>query len=303
MELRELRSFLAVVRAGSVTRAAEELHITQPALSRQIAGLERDLGCTLLDRGRHGAIPTEEGLLLVRRAEALVELAGKTEEELRSSGGALEGTISICCGQTSALDEIARIVAAFRDDHPQVHAALVVATAGTSLERLMEGRADFAVLLEPFEPAELDFVRLRTPERWVAAMRPDDPLAGQQWVTATDLAAGSLILPRRAGTQSVLANWFGRRFARLDVVGTANLNVAGDALVRAGMGRSLQIALPHAADELVRVPLDPPLVTGSALVWPKGKAMPRAAIAFAEFAQELLAQDSEQELELEPREG
>ncbi|MBR1827919.1 MAG: LysR family transcriptional regulator, partial [Atopobiaceae bacterium] len=85
MELRELRSFLAVVRAGSVTHAAEELHITQPALSRQIAGLERELGCTLLERGRYGAVPTEEGMLLVRRAETLIELANKTEDELRAA--------------------------------------------------------------------------------------------------------------------------------------------------------------------------------------------------------------------------
>lgn len=288
MELRELRSFLAVARTGSVTRAAEELHITQPALSRQIAGLEHDLGCTLLDRGRHGANPTEEGLLLVRRAEVLLELASKTEDELRLSGGNLEGTISICCGQTAALDEISEVVASFRKEHPNVSVALVVTTAESSLRRLMEGRADLAVLLEPFDPAELAFVQLRTREQWVAVMRPDDPLASREAVTAADLSQGPLVLPHRAGPQSVLAGWFGGRFSRLDVTGTANLNVGGDALVRAGIGRSLQIVLPHAADELVRVPLDPPLTTGSALVWPKGKAMSRAASAFAEFAQNQL---------------
>lgn len=152
----------------------------------------------------------------------------------------------------------------------------------------MDGRADFAVLLEPFESADLDFVRLQTQERWVAAIRPDDPLAEKRAASATDLASTPLILPHRAESRSVLASWFGRHYAHLDVVGTANLNVAGDALVRAGMGRSLQIALPHAADELVRLPLDPPLVTGSALAWQRGKVMPRTSIAFAKFVQELV---------------
>lgn len=291
MELRELRSFLVVVRTRSVTRAAEELHITQPALSRQIAGLERDLGCTLLDRGRHGATPTEEGLLLARRAEAIIELAGKTEEELKLSRGNLEGAVSICCGQIAALDEVSEVMARFMEEHSHVSASLVVTTSEHSLRRLMEGRADCAVLLDPFDPADLDFVRLHTKEHWVAVMRPDDPLAAREAITAADLAEGPVVFPQRAGSQSVLASWFGRRFSRLKVAGTANLNVAGDALVRAGVGRSLQIALPHAVDNLVRLPLNPPLTTGSALVWPKGKVMSRAATAFAEFAQTRFSQN------------
>ncbi|MBP3893598.1 MAG: LysR family transcriptional regulator [Atopobiaceae bacterium] len=292
MELRELRSFLAVVRTGSVTRAADELHITQPALSRQIAGLERDLGCSLLDRGRHGAIPTEEGLLLARRAEALLELAGKTEEELRASEGRLEGTVSICCGQTAALDELAHLAAAFTERHPHIRISLVVTTSEASLRRLREGRADLAVLLDPFEPADLDFLRLGTQEQWVAVMRQDDPLSGKEAITARDLTKGALILPHRAGPQSVLASWFGRSFSRLEVAGTANLNVAADALVRAGIGRSLQVAMKHTVDDLTRVPLDPPLVTGSCLVWLRGKPMSRAAAAFVDYARIRLASDS-----------
>lgn len=288
MELRELRSYLAVVRTGSVTRAAEELHITQPALSRQIAGLERDLNCTLLERGRHGATPTDEGLLLARRAEALVELADKTEDELRASNSELEGSFAICCGQTAALDEVAQLVTAFRERHPRVRISLHVTTSEASLRRLRDGRTDFAVLLEPFDPAELDFAHLHTKERWVSVMRADDPLASRDVVSPADLAGGSVILPHRPGVQSILASWFGRRFSRLDVAGEANLNTAGDALVRHGLGRSLQIAPSQASGELVRVPLDPPLVTGSCLAWLKGKPMPRAAVSFADFAREHL---------------
>ncbi|MBR1828058.1 MAG: LysR family transcriptional regulator substrate-binding protein, partial [Atopobiaceae bacterium] len=247
-----------------------------------------ELGCTLLERGRHGAVPTEEGLLLIRRAEALIELANKTEDELRAASSMLEGSVAICCGQTAALDEMAALGAAFRREHPRVSISLLVTTAESSIRRLQDGRADLAVLLEPFDPAELDYVRLQTQERWVAVMGHDDPLAVHETVTAADLASGPVILPLREGAKSVLASWFGRRFSRLEVSGEANLSTAGDALVRFGMGRSLQIAPQQAQDDLVRVPFDPPLTTGSALAWPKGKTMARAAAAFVRFAQDHL---------------
>lgn len=122
-------------------------------------------------------------------------------------------------------------------------------------------------------------------------MTTDDPLASWEHVTAHDLTKGPLILPNRRGPQSILSSWFGRRFSKLNVAGTANLNEAADALVRAGMGRSLQVAPSHASDDLARIPLDPPLVTGSCLVWLKGKPMSRAAIAFADFAREQFAKE------------
>ena len=139
MDLRELRSFLAIVQAGSVTRAAEDLHITQPALSRQMDQLERELGCRLLERGRHGARPTEDGLLLQRRAEVLVELADKTEEDMRSSRERLEGSISISCGQIASLDEVTQLVATFRAEHPGVTLSLHITTSSASRRRLAEG--------------------------------------------------------------------------------------------------------------------------------------------------------------------
>lgn len=290
MELKELRSFLAVVRAGSVTRAADELHITQPALSRQIAALERELGCALLERGRHGATPTDDGVLLVRRAEELLELAEKTETELRSSASHLEGTVAISCGQIAALDELAALAAAFRSKHPHVSVSLHITTSEGSHRRLSEGLADFAVLLEPFEPSGLTYVGLRTRERWVAVLRADDPLAGCDALGPAQLAAGPVILPYRAGARSVLASWFGRRYARLAVAGDANLSCAGETLVRAGLGRSLQVESgdPTASD-VVHIPLDPAIDLGSALVWLEGKPMSRVAASFAEFVRAQLS--------------
>ena len=82
MEIRVLRYFLIVAQEGNITRAAETLHITQPTLSRQIAQLEEEVGAMLFDRSNRRLTLTSEGLLLRRRAEEILELVGKTEQEI-----------------------------------------------------------------------------------------------------------------------------------------------------------------------------------------------------------------------------
>lgn len=84
MDIRELRTFIAIAQAGNITRAAEELHISQPALSRQIIKMENELGCKLLERGGHGISLTNAGHLLLNRARELSDLLDKTETELKT---------------------------------------------------------------------------------------------------------------------------------------------------------------------------------------------------------------------------
>ena len=103
MELRVLEYFLALTREGSVSAAAEALHISQPTLSRQLMELERELGSTLFERGRHGVTLTEEGMLLRRRASEIVDLARITETEIMMSRGVVAGEIRIGCAETRAM--------------------------------------------------------------------------------------------------------------------------------------------------------------------------------------------------------
>ena len=103
MELRTLRSFLAVAREGNVTRAARSLHITQPALSRQLAELERELGCELLIRESRGVTLTDEGMLLRKRAEEIVLLADRAELEIRSPEADIQGDVWIGGGESRGM--------------------------------------------------------------------------------------------------------------------------------------------------------------------------------------------------------
>lgn len=98
MEIRTLRYFLTVVQEESITRAANVLHITQPTLSRQLTQMEDEMGVKLFDRGTRRITLTNEGLLLRRRAEEILELVDKTEKEMADQGETVEGTVSIGCG-------------------------------------------------------------------------------------------------------------------------------------------------------------------------------------------------------------
>lgn len=97
MELRVLRYFLTVAREQSFTRAAEQLHITQPTLSRQLASLEEELGTVLFDRGGHGVTLTEDGLLLKRRALEIIEMEDRIINDFKGNSEIIEGTVTIGC--------------------------------------------------------------------------------------------------------------------------------------------------------------------------------------------------------------
>ena len=109
MELRLLRYFLTVAKEQSFTKAAEQLHITQPTLSRQMAALEDELGITLFLRNGKRISLTDEGILLKRRALEILHLEEKTLEELKGKEDVVEGTITIGCGEFRALAHIAGI--------------------------------------------------------------------------------------------------------------------------------------------------------------------------------------------------
>lgn len=104
MDLRVLRYFLTVAKEQSFTKAAEQLNITQPTLSRQLAALEDELGVKLFDRGGHCSTLTNEGILLKRRALEVVDLEDKIISEFKGQNGKVEGRITIGCGEFMAIE-------------------------------------------------------------------------------------------------------------------------------------------------------------------------------------------------------
>ena len=124
MELRLLRYFLTVAKEQSFTKAAEQLHITQPTLSRQMAAFEEDLGITLFIRNGKKISLTDEGILLKRRALEILNLEERTLEELKGKEEVVEGTITIGCGEFAAVETLAEICKTYKEKYPLVQIVL-----------------------------------------------------------------------------------------------------------------------------------------------------------------------------------
>lgn len=145
MELRVLQYFLAVARAESITAAARDLHLTQPTLSRQLGELEKELGKPLFSRGSRKITLTEEGRLLRRRAEEILSMVGRTEQEIGQSH--IAGDIYIGTGETQGVRLLAKVAAQLQEDYPGVHFHLVSGDAQDVCEGLDRGLLDFGLLL------------------------------------------------------------------------------------------------------------------------------------------------------------
>ncbi len=285
MEIRVLRYFLTVAREESISRAAEALHLTQPTLSRQLAQLEEETGVRLFRRGARKIALTDEGMLLRRRAEEIVELAERTKAELPRRAGELEGTVTVGSGEVAGAGTLTRLCGSFRERHPKVIFDLYTAAADEVKERMERGLIDVGLLLEPVDLEKFAFIRLPARERFVALMRPDDPLAEKPFVTREDLAELPLILPRRLNVQSELASWFGDRFGTLNIAFTGNLPSNKLSVVHQGFGYAIVAEGPPGArdpDYVVSRPLKPELTAGTVLAWKRGQPFGRAAEAFIE---------------------
>lgn len=294
MELRVLRYFLAVAREENITKAAQFLHITQPTLSRQLRQLEEEFGVKLFRRSKHSIRLTEEGLLLRRRAQEVVELAEKTEREMMKRDEIISGEITMGCGETVNLQYIADCMAAFRSRYPEVHFSIYTGMADDVKERIERGLLDFGILIEPVDISRYDFIPLPAKDKWVALMNIDDPLAVKPFVTAADLQNRSLIVAGRESVNNMLRNWFGTMFAKKNVSVYMNLSAYNKTLlVRAGLGIALGLDLEYNHDTMYTCPLEPPIDNGSFLVWKKNQFSSAAIEAFIAYSRTYLAHIAE----------
>ena len=279
MELRLLRYFLTVAKEQSFTKAAEQLHITQPTLSRQMAALEDELGITLFLRNGKRTTLTDEGILLKRRALEILNLEEKTLKELKGNEDIVEGTITIGCGEFAAVETLARICKTYKEKYPLVQISLHTATADTVYEMMKKGLVDIALFLEPVDTEGLDYIRIADCDHWCVGMRPDDPLAEKELIKKEDLFGKPLILPERMNIQSELANWFGKDFSNLQIAFTSNLGTNAGVMAANGLGYPISIegaAKYWREDILVQRRISPEIMTSTVIAWRRNIPYSRA---------------------------
>ena len=287
MELRVLRYYLTVAREENITRAADMLHITQPTLSRQMAELEEELNTRLFERTNRKIVLTESGMLLRRRAEELISLADKVQQEFQSGGDELTGLISIGSGVTAAVSAcLPKLLQDYAQKYPQVRFELHTGTAAGIKDLLDKGLLDIGILMEPIEVEKYDFVRLPVKEVWGILMPADDPLAQKTAIAPGDLQDLPLIVSWRIREREAKA-WFGGDTEHLNVFCTYDLIDNAATLVehRLGYAFVIQGALKPAPGLTFR-PLAPEVSNTSVLVWKRYQPSHPAVQKFIELAQD-----------------
>lgn len=285
MEIRVLRYFLTVARTQNITHAAEILHITQPTLSRQLMQLEAELSVPLFIREKNKIALTEDGVLLRRRAEDIVNLADKTKKEFLHQEDILSGEIHIGGGETSSMHILGRLMKEFRDAHSLVQYQIYSGNSDDVKERLDNGLVDIGLLTEPIDIQKYNYIRLGPKEKWGVLMHKDSLLAKKEYITATDLVDKPLINVKRSMVQNEIASWFGEDYELLTVVATYNLIYNASIMVEEGLGYALCLEkLIHTSPEgfLCFKPLHPILSTGTVLVWRKHQVFTPTVARFIE---------------------
>jgi LysR family nitrogen assimilation transcriptional regulator len=238
MDLRELRSFIHVARLGSVSAAAKELRIAQPALSRQIRKLEEELGATLMHRSARGVELTAAGAVVMRRAELLLRSARQIKDEVAELESTVAGHVVIAVPPTTGALVMPRFLMRMRQDHPNISIHAMEGVNATLLDWVTTGRADLALMHDPPDRHTLARETLLREALYLVAPAGGPPRA-TPW-RVRDLQGLPLILPAHPHvTRLMLEQAAAEGGIRLDIVLEADGVALTRNLVAAGFGHGV----------------------------------------------------------------
>lgn len=285
MEIRVLRYFLEIAREGNMTRDSKYLHVSQPALSKQMKELETELGKKLFRRGSSSVRLTNEGMLLRKRAEDILEMVDKTTDEFHSLDDISGGEVKIGCAESYQIKYLARSIQKLKKKYPLLRYHLSSGNTEQVTERLDKGLFDFALIVEPPDLSKYNYLEVPEANRWGVMMRSDDRLAEKEKICVEDLSGLDLITSQQA-MQVDIPRWCGEKADMLNLSGSINLFYNGSVFAREGLGYLLTFEhLAEAGPEsgLCFRPLDPPLETKMYVIWKKYQV-------FTPIAEQLLEQ-------------
>ena len=293
MELRVLEYFLAVAREQNITAAAESLHLSQPALSRQLREMEEKLGKQLLIRGVKGSrkvILTEEGMILRKRAEEILSLVRRTENEITQSDETIAGNVFIGTGETETVRLFAKVAKKLQQKYPDIRYNISSGNAEHVLEYLDKGLIDFGLLFTEIDAQKYEAIPVPIKDTWGVLMRKDSPLAEKETICPEDLWDKPLIVSHQKGDDRYLNQWLQREESELHIVATYNLLFNASLLVDEGLGYALcyDKLINTKGSNLCFRPFSPGLEARGFIVWKKYQVFSKAANIFLQCLQELL---------------
>lgn len=288
MELRVLRYFLEVAREGNVTHAAQRLHISQPTLSRQIKELEEELGKKLFARSNYSVSLTEEGMLLRKRAEDILDMADKTIAEFQALDEINGGDIHIGCAESNGIAPFIRVIQSLQKQYPRIRYHFYSSGTDAVNERLDRGLLDFAIIIQEADLAKYNYLKMPSKDHWGVIMRKDHPLAERSCIHLHDLTEIPLILSRQAMREE-MPRWFGEAQDKLNIVATYDLLFNTSVMVREGFGCVLGfegLVYTGPDSDLCFRPLEPALESPMYIIWRKYQVFSPAATLLLEKLKE-----------------
>ena len=271
MEIKTLRYFLAVAREENMTKAAELLHVTQPTLSKQLKALEDELGKKLFTRHSFSIRLTEEGILLRNRAEDLISMADKIEQEFISLDDLTGGDLYFGLAESYQIRYLAREIRSFKQKYPGLRYHITSGDTEQVIEKLDKGLLDFTVLAESPDPTKYEYVPFPDKEIWGLVIPSDDKLAKKKTIRIDDLVSLPLFCSDQSWENDI-PRWSGDRMSELHLEGSFRLSYNGSLFTKEHLGYLLTfngLIDTSGNSGLVFRPLSPKLETGLYLVWKK----------------------------------
>ena len=282
MEIRVLRYFVEAANEQNISRAAAKLHVSQPAMSKQLKMLEDELQQKLFQRTNYHIQLTAEGRIFKQRAEDILEMVNKTKNEFQTMKEDITGDIYIGCAESDSIKYLARAAKHLQKKYPNIHYHIYSGNGEDLYYRLDGGLLDFSVTLQEVDISKYDYLKLPAADIWGVIMRKDSPLAQKDYITAEDLKDMPLICSREAMNNEYL-KWFGSNFNKSNIVVTYNLLYNAAIMVREGLGYAISIDKLITFDdnsELCFKPLYPELKSEIKLIWTKNHLFNSAAELF-----------------------
>lgn len=280
MDLHQLQYLRAVVRTGSVTRAAEEAHISQPAISKQIRLLEQELGVALFHRVGRRVLPTEAGLLLAECAGRMFDDLAATTDALAQLATAARGTLRLCATETVTDNLLPAALAELRRRYPGLHLTVEMLGTDAAIAQVLADAFDLAIVVLPIADSRLDIHPLFAEEILLALP------AGHPWT-----AWARVPLPGALSAPNLLLSMPGHGLrAQIEREAQAHgLRLEGRLDLRsqrallelvalgAGVAFAPAVSLDRHDPRIAARPLDPPLTRRIGWLARRGRRLPPAA--------------------------
>ena len=267
MDIRTMKYYLAVVREGTISGAAEALHVAQPSLSRQMKELEEELGVSLFIRGNRKIVLTEEGMVLRRRAEEMVRLMQMTEDEISQMKNHISGTIRIGAGESSTFHILSKTASALAKEHPDLRFQVTSGDTQDLIDELNNGLIDFALIFTEADPSLYQSIPLGS-DHFCLLMPKDCELAKKEAIQIDDLKGIPLLVSRAQEPYLLSAE----QFSGLHIAGSYNLIYNASLMVEDGLGYALcfdSLINTTGDSPLCSRPIVPEMKSDGILIWKK----------------------------------